>query len=427
MKEDWMHLAQERDKDDSLTALGERFEHPPGPDGRRAAYLTGHSLGLLPHAARTLVAEEFEDWAQYAVEGHIRARRPWVSYHEHLTPLVARVVGAREDEVVVMNSLTVNLHLMMVSFYRPTAKRHAIVIERGAFPSDRYAVVSQLEYHGYAAADALIEIEPREGESRVREEDVEAVLAREGERVALVLWPGVQYLSGQAFDLARIARAGHAAGARVGFDLAHAVGNIALDLHGTGADFAVWCSYKYLNGGPGAPGGCFVNERHARDFKGPRFTGWWGHDKAARFAMEPDFVPIPTAEAWQLSNPPIFALAPLLASLRVFDEVGMQALRERSERLTGTLYDALAVELGDAIDILTPEQPQARGCQLSIRVKRPRDQARAVFDDLMARGIVVDWREPGIIRLAPAPLYNTHADCARAVEGLREALYDVKG
>ncbi len=426
MKEDWMHLAQERDTNDPLTGLGEHFEHPPGPDGRRAAYLTGHSLGLLPSTARELVAEEFEDWAQYAVEGHTRARRPWVSYHEQLTPLIARVVGAHEDEVVVMNSLTANLHLMMVSFYRPTARRHAIVIEKGAFPSDRYAVVSQLEYHGYDAADALIEIEPREGESCVREEDVETVIACEGERVALVLWPGVQYLSGKAFDLARIARAGHAAGAMVGFDLAHAVGNIALDLHGSGADFAVWCSYKYLNGGPGAPGGCFVHERHAHYFQGPRFTGWWGHDKAARFAMEPDFVPIPTAEAWQLSNPPIFALAPLLASLRVFDDVGMPALRERSERLTGTLYDALAVECCEMIDILTPEEPAARGCQLSIRVKRPRDQARAVFDELMASGIIVDWREPGIIRLAPVPLYNTHADCARAVEGLREALYDVK-
>ncbi|MGH8126940.1 MAG: kynureninase [Gammaproteobacteria bacterium] len=424
MKEDWMRLAQERDAADSLTRFGERFERPLGTDGRPATYLCGHSLGLLPRTARTLVEEEFADWAQYGVEAHTRARRPWVSYHEQLTPLVARIVGAREHEVVVMNSLTTNLHLMMVSFYRPTPERHAIVIEKGAFPSDRYAMVSQLAYHGYGS-EALIEIAPREGESCVREEDIEALLAREGERVALVLWPGVQYLSGQAFDLARIARAGHGVGATVGFDLAHAVGNLVLDLHGSDADFAVWCSYKYLNGGPGAPGGCFVHERHGRNFSGPRFTGWWGHDKAARFAMEPDFVAIPSAEAWQLSNPPVFALAPLLASLRQFDEAGMTALRARAEQLTGTLYDALAVELGDAIDILTPEEPDARGCQLSIRVRRPRDVARALFDGLTAAGVIGDWREPGIIRLAPVPLYNTHADCARAVAALRETLYSV--
>lgn len=424
MKEDWMRLAQGRDKTDPLTAFGERFEHPPGPDGRTATYLCGHSLGLLPHAARELVEEEFDAWSQYGVEAHTRARRPWVSYHEQLTPLLARVVGAREDEVVAMNSLTTNLHLMMVSFYRPTPERHAIVIEKGAFPSDRYAVVSQLQYHGYDAGDALIEIAPRDGEACVRTEDVEAVLRREGERVALVLWPGVQYLSGQAFDLARMARAGHEAGAMVGFDLAHAVGNLELALHDSDADFAVWCSYKYLNGGPGAPGGCFVHQRHAREFAGPRFAGWWGHDKGERFAMGPDFAPIPTVEAWQLSNPPVFALAPLLASLRIFGEAGMPALRRRAEALTGTLYDALAVELGDAIEILTPEAPAERGCQLSIRLLRERDAARALFNELSASGVIADWREPGIIRLAPVPLYNTHADCARAVTALREALYD---
>lgn len=424
MKEDWLRLAQGRDEADPLTRFGERFEHPFGEDGHAATYLCGHSLGLLPHTARALVEEEFDEWSQYAVEAHTRARRPWVSYHEQLTPLIARIVGAHEDEVVVMNSLTTNLHLMMVSFYRPTPERHAIVIEKGAFPSDRYAVVSQLGFHGYDAEDALIEIAPREGESCVRAEDIEAVLRREGERVALVLWPGVQYLTGQAFDLARIARAGHDAGAMVGFDLAHAVGNLDLGLHDSDADFAVWCSYKYLNGGPGAPGGCFVHERHAREFAGPRFAGWWGHDKTERFAMAPDFVPIASVEAWQLSNPPVFALAPLLASLRVFDEAGMAALRRRSESLTGTLYDALAVELGDAIEILTPEDPAERGCQLSIRVLRERDAARALFNELTASGVIADWREPGIIRLAPAPLYNTHADCARAVVALREAIYD---
>jgi len=416
-----MELARTRDADDPLGRFRERFELPAGPDGRPAAYLCGHSLGLLPHDARRLVAEEFDDWAAFAVAGHTGARRPWVSYHELLAPPSARLVGAREHEVVVMNSLTTNLHLMMVSFYRPTRDRHAIVIEKGAFPSDRYAVVSQLEYHGYGAQDALIEVEPRAGEDTVRLEDLEAVIEREGERVALVLWPGVQYLTGQAFDLARVARAAHAAGAIAGFDLAHAAGNIPLALHDAGADFAVWCGYKYLNGGAGAPGGCFVHERHGLEFGGPRFAGWWGHDKRERFEMRPDFVPIPGAEGWQLSNPPVFALAPLLASLRVFDEAGIDTLRERSEALTGTLFDALAAELGDAIDVLTPEPPAERGCQLSVRIRRTRAEARRAFERLGAAGVVADWREPGIVRFAPVPLYNTHVDCARAVEALADA------
>ncbi|MGH8427344.1 MAG: kynureninase [Gammaproteobacteria bacterium] len=422
MKEDWTQLAREHDAKDPLAALRERFYVPLGADGRPAAYLCGHSLGLCPKTARELVEEEFEDWATLGVEAHTQAHRPWVSYHEELTGALARLVGAREREVVAMNSLSTNLHLMMVSFYRPTRERRAIVIEKSAFPSDRQAVVSQLEYHGYRADDALIELAPREGETTLREEDIEAAIVREGGRVALVLWPGVQYLTGQAFDLARIARAAHAAGALAGFDLAHAIGNLVLSLHDADADFAVWCSYKYLNGGPGAPGGCFVHERHGLDFKGPRFAGWWGHDKQSRFAMGPEFVPIPGAEGWQLSNPPVFALAPLLASLRIFDEAGIANLRTRSLALTGFLCDALVVELGDAVEIITPEEPAAHGAQLSLRLHKERGVAHAAFEALAAHGVIADWREPNVIRVAPAPLYNRYEDCARLVEALHETL-----
>lgn len=422
MKEDWLRLARKRDADNSLPGFRDRFYVPPGSDGQAAAYLCGHSLGLCPRSARTLVAEEFEDWAGLGVEAHTQARRPWVSYHEQLTPYLARLVGARGHEVVAMNSLTTNLHLMMVSFYRPTAERHAILIEKSAFPSDRHAVVSQLEFHGYRADDALIELAPREGENTLREEDIEAAIAREGGRIALVLWPGVQYLTGQAFDLARIARAAHDAGAVVGFDLAHAAGNLALRLHDDDADFAVWCSYKYLNGGAGAPGGAFVHERHGLDFNGPRFTGWWGHDKPSRFAMGPEFKAIPGVEAWQLSNPPVFALAPLLASLRLFDEAGIDKLRARSLELTGFLADALASELGDAVQIITPADEAAHGAQLSLRIQGGRERARTTFDSLAKRDIIADWREPDIIRVAPIALYNLFEDAARLVSALHETL-----
>lgn len=422
MKEDWMELAHIRDREDPLESFRERFELPGGPTGHSAAYLCGHSLGLLPRDARSLVAEEFDDWAARAVAGHTDARRPWLSYHELLTPSVARLVGAREHEVVVMNSLTVNLHLMLVSFYRPTQERQAIMIERGAFPSDRYAIASHLRYHGYDPDTALIEVGPRQNEDTVRVEDLEARLAQTGTQVALLLWPGVQYLTGQAFDIARITGAAHDAGVVAGFDLAHATGNVPLSLHDAGTDFAVWCGYKYLNGGPGAPGGCFVHERHGLEFDGPRFAGWWGHDKTTRFQMEPNFRPIPGAEGWQLSNPSVFAMAPLLASLKIFDEAGMDNLRKRSEVLTGTLFDAIAAELGDNVQVLTPETPAERGCQLSLRIRRPRAAARKAFEGLAAAGVIADWREPGIIRFAPTPLYNTHADCAAAVEALADAL-----
>lgn len=422
MKEDWLRLARERDTREADKSFRERFHIPYGPAGKPAAYLCGHSLGLCPQDARTLVEEEFEDWATLGVEGHTEARRPWVSYHEQLAPALARLAGAREHEVVAMNSLTANLHFMMVSFYRPTPGRHAILIEKSAFPSDRHAVSSQIAFHGYSPGDALIELAPREGEDTLREEDIEAAIEREGERLALVLWPGVQYLTGQAFDLARIARAAHAVGAAAGFDLAHAMGNIPQNLHDAEADFAVWCGYKYLNGGAGAPGGAFVHERHGLDFDGPRFAGWWGHDKASRFEMEPEFQAIPGVEAWQLSNPPIFALAPLLASLRLFDEAGIDNLRARSLALTGFLADALAGELGDDVTLITPADNTAHGAQLSLRVHGGRERAHEAFRSLATFNIIADWREPDVIRVAPMPLYNSHEDCARLVNALYEAL-----
>jgi len=324
-----------------------------------------------------------------------------------LTAQMAAVVGAQPREVVVMNSLTVNLHLLMVSFFRPTGERHKILMERGAFPSDRYAVVSQLRVHGFDPGASLIELAPRGGEDCLREEDVAQCIDREGETVALILLPGVNYATGQAFDLQAITAAGHAKGCVVGFDLAHAAGNLALQLHDSGADFAVWCSYKYLNGGPGCVGACFVHERHARSWKRARFAGWWGHDEATRFQMGPEFRAMEGAEGWQLSNPPILALAPLRASLDLFEEAGMERLRAKSVLLTGYLEYLLRQEPASAASIVSPPQPERRGAQLSLRIARG---GRAVCERLLADGVFVDWREPDTIRAAPVPLYNSFAD-----------------
>jgi kynureninase len=318
-----------------------------------------------------------------------------------------------------MNSLTANLHLMMVSFYRPSASRNAILIERNAFPSDHHAVESQIRFHGFDPASALIEIDPDRADGTLSEAAILRAIELHGERIALVMLPGLQYLSGQAFDLAAITRAAHAKDCMVGFDLAHAAGNLHLQLHDSGCDFAVWCSYKYLNSGPGAVAGCFVHERHARADL-PRFAGWWGHDQATRFRMAPEFVATPGADGWQLSNPPILALAPVRVSLSIFRRAGMTALRSKSEALTG-YFDALIREhLGDVLTIATPREAQQRGCQLSLRVKGPRDAGRSLFEHLHARGIVVDWREPDVIRAAPTPLYNRHIDCLRFVLAVHE-------
>jgi kynureninase len=337
-------------------------------------------------------------------------------YHELVRAGLADVVGAQPAEVVAMNSLTANLHLMMVSFYRPTADRPAILIEAGTFPSDRHAVASQLRFHGLDPDTDLIELQPG-ADGLFSMEAIERAIATQGSRIALILWPGVQYRTGQAFDLAEIARLGHTAGAIVGFDLAHAVGNLPLRLHDSGADFAVWCHYKYMNAGPGAVGGCFVHERHARTDR-PRFAGWWGHEQTTRFQMGPAFTPTPGADGWQLSNPPVLALAPLRASLDLFGAVGLSALRERSLQLTGYLEALIRARLASTLQIVTPADPAQRGAQLSLRVTGGRSQGRALFDHLARAGVIGDWREPDVIRISPAPLYNTHADILRFVRAV---------
>ncbi|HKV97195.1 MAG TPA: kynureninase [Gammaproteobacteria bacterium] len=414
-------FAAQLDQDDPLAHYREKFHIPRHADGEEV-YLCGNSLGLQPKTAERYLREELEDWQRLAVKAHFAGRRPWMPYHELLTDKTARLVGAEPQEVVNMNSLTANLHLMLVSFYRPTTTRNRILIERGAFPSDRYALASQIRFHGFDPDASLVELAPQTGRATLDTGTVEAAIHEQGERLALVLLPGVQYYSGQAFDIARLTRAAHAAGAVAGFDLAHAAGNLPLQLHDWGADFAVWCSYKYLNAGPGSVAGCFVHARHARDFERPRFAGWWGHDKTTRFRMDPEFVPIQGAQGWQLSNPPILALAPLLASLEIFDEAGMQRLREKSLRLTAYLEFLLDLRLAKDVEILTPRNPAERGCQLSLRLRGSTQHARESFRQLEERGITTDWREPDVIRVAPVPLYNTYADVYRFAEILGEVL-----
>ena len=402
-------FAEEMDAQDPLRKFREQFHVPQAA----ATYLCGHSLGLQPKQASDYVRQELEDWARFGVEGHFHARHPWLGYHRLLTEQTARLVGAQPAEVVVMNSLTVNLHLMMVSFYRPTAQRHKIIVERGAFPSDQYAVKSQVAFHGFDPNRSLMELAPRAGEATLREEDIESAIEREGKSLALVMLGGVNYATGQAFDLERITRAGHAAGCTVGFDLAHAAGNLILKLHQWGPDFAVWCNYKYLNGGPGCVGGCFVHERHARAAL-PRFAGWWGHDEATRFRMGPEFHAMAGAEGWQLSNAPVLSMAALRASMDIFDAAGMDAVRAKSVALTGYLEFLLS---GCGAEIVTPREPQRRGSQLSLRVG-----GRAVCDALAQRGVLCDFREPDVLRIAPAPLYNSYGDVWKCVEELKTAI-----
>ena len=413
--------AHRLDEDDPLASFRQQFHVPPGPYGGEQIYFCGNSLGLMPRAASAAVQEVLADWRDKAVAAHFDSEHPWMPYHEFVREPLARLVGAGPDEVVAMNSLTANLHLMMVSFYRPTRERHRIVIEKGAFPSDRYAVASQIAWHGFDPGESLVELAPREGEHHLREDDIEQWLDDYGADVAMVLWPGVQYYTGQFFDLARITRAARRTGAVAGLDLAHAAGNLPLSLHDTSCDFAVWCSYKYLNSGPGAVAGCFVHRRHGeRDL--PRFAGWWGHDKATRFRMRPEFRPTPGADGWQLSNPPILSLAPLRASLEIFDEAGMEALRGKSLRLTGFLEFVLRERMGEAVEIITPPAPASRGCQLSLRLRR--GPGRVLFESLAKHGVVCDWREPDVIRAAPVPLYNRFSEVYRFVEILRGLLAD---
>ena len=408
------------DAADPLAAFRDAFLIPRNEDGSEQSYFCGNSLGLQPRATRAALLDELDDWANLAVEAHFRGRHPWMPYHGFVRDDLAALVGALPHEVVAMNSLTANLHLMMVSFYRPSARRNAILIERNAFPSDHHAVESQIRFHGHDPADALIEVDADGADGVSSEAAILRAIEQHGERIALVLLPGVQYLSGQAFDLAAIARSAHAQGCRVGFDLAHAAGNLELALHDSGCDFAVWCSYKYLNSGPGAVAGCFVHERHARADL-PRFAGWWGHDQATRFRMAPEFVATPGADGWQLSNPPILALAPLRVSLGIFREAGgMPALRAKSKALTAYFDTLVRAHACDVLDIATPDDPARRGCQLSLRVKGPREAGRSLFEHLHRNGIVVDWREPDVIRAAPTPLYNRRIDCLRFVLAVRE-------
>lgn len=412
-------FAAEMDARDPLAPLRERFHIPPAPDGNPSVYLCGHSLGLQPKLAREYIEQELDDWAKLAVEAHFRGRNPWMPYHRLLTANMAGVVGAEPDEVVTMNSLTANLHLMMVSFYRPTKQRHKIVIEGGAFPSDRYAVESQIRFHGFDPVGSLIELKPRPGEATLRQEDIAALIERDGQSIALIMLGGVNYATGQWFDMEAITRAGHAQGCVVAFDLAHAAGNVPVKLHDWNVDFAVWCTYKYLNGGPGCVGGCFVHQRHANTRELPRFAGWWGHDQDTRFLMGPEFQPMVGAEGWQLSNPPIMALAALRASLEIFAAAEIEQLRQKSISLTGYLQYLLDQDKSDKFAIITPRDPEKRGAQLSIRI---RQNGRAVLERLIAEGILCDWREPDILRAAPVPLYNTYGDVHRFADRFRAML-----
>ena len=410
--------ARQLDGNDPLRGFRDEFHIPRHGDGEQL-YFCGNSLGLQPRAVRAALIDELDDWARLGVEGHFHGKHPWLPYHEFVRDSLAGCVGALPSEVVAMNSLSVNLHLLMVSFYRPTTQRHAILIEAGAFPSDRYAVESQIRFHGFDPETSLIELEADEPNGTISMASIDETLAVHGHRTALVLWPGVQYRSGQAFGLKDIVRLGHASGCVVGFDLAHAAGNLPLQLHDSGADFAAWCSYKYLNAGPGAVAGAFVHERHAHSDR-PRFAGWWGHDQSTRFKMGPEFVPTPGADGWQLSNPPILALAPLRVSLEIFQRAGMAALREKSKAITGYLETLIHSRLEGTLQILTPGESSRRGCQLSLRVIGGRERGRDLFEFLARNGIIGDWREPDVIRISPTPLYNRYSDVLGFVQAVEQ-------
>lgn len=416
-----LEFASKADAQDELRGYREKF-HFPRINDKECLYFTGNSLGLQPKTTKEYVNGELEDWARFGVEGHFDAQRPWFSYHEFLTDKTARLVGAKPEEVVVTHSLTTNLHLLMVSFYRPTSTRYKIVCEAKAFPSDQYALESQARFHGLDPDDAIVEVHPREGEEIIRDEDIVDRINELGDQVALVMIGGVNYYTGQVFDMERITKAGHAVGAIVGWDLAHAAGNLVLQLHEWNIDFAAWCSYKYLNSGPGGVSGIFIHERHVTNKDLVRFAGWWGHDKETRFLMEKGFNPIPTAEAWQLSNAPVLGMAAHLSSLEMFDEVGMEKLRAKTLLLSGFLehvVDGVAEEVGARLEIITPREWKSRGCQLSVVAH---GYGRHLFDHLMNEGVIVDWREPNVIRMAPVPLYNSFTDIYKFGAILKEGL-----
>ena len=414
--------ARQLDQADELREFRDQFCIPVDDAGEQQLYLCGNSLGLQPKALAGEMAMELDQWSRLAVRGHVEGRYPWLHYHELLRVYLAELLGAREAEVVAMNSLTVNLHLMLVSFYRPSAYRRRIVIEKQAFPSDRYAVESQIRFHGFDPHDALVELEDSPRSATLSCDTLADYLEQHGDTVALVLLPGVQYFSGQVLAMAEMTRLAQAQGCRVGFDLAHAIGNVPLQLHDWGCDFAVWCSYKYLNSGAGAVAGCFVHQRHSGQQDLPRFAGWWGHDSKTRFQMGPEFKPSTGADAWQLSNPPILALAPVRVSLDIFHAAGMDRLRAKSIQLTAYMANLLAQLLADQVDILTPADPAQRGCQLSIQFRQGRTSGRRVFEELERRGVICDWREPDVIRVAPVPLYNRFEEVHRFVHTLQQVL-----
>ncbi len=402
-------FARSLDTQDPLHHFRERFFIPP-VNGKQSIYLCGNSLGLQPKTARAAVEQEFLDWQNLGVEGHFQATNPWLHYHEYLAEKEARVVGAQPQEVVVMNNLTTNLHLMLVSFYQPTAKRFKIITEAGAFPSDQYALETQVKFHGFNPDEAIIELTPRPGEFTLRTEDILATISEHAAELALVMMGGINYYTGQVFDMAAITKVGHAAGAYIGFDLAHAAGNIMLELHNWDVDFAVWCTYKYMNSGPGNASGCFVHEKHHNDADLPRFAGWWGHNKERRFKMEPTFDPVHGAGGWQISNLPVLSLAPYLASVEMFAEVGMDALIAKRDHITSYLefiLHEIDKEVKGNFEVITPLNPLERASQLSVFLH---GEGRSLFDYLMKNGVITDWREPNVIRLAPVPLYCSYED-----------------
>jgi kynureninase len=415
-------LARARDEADPLRPFRERFCLPAAADGRALTYLCGHSLGLAPRGAREYVERELDDWARLGVVGHHAATRPWMTYADHAQAGLAALAGAAPADVVAMNSLTANLHLMLAALYRPRGTRTRILLEAGAFSSDRHAVASQLAWHGLDPAAHLVELEPDPDGGVFDEAQVEAAIGREGERLAMVLWPGVQYRTGQAFDLGRIARAAHAVGALAGFDHAHAIGNLPLSVAADDADFAIWCSYKYLNAGPGAVGGCYVHPRHTRGGGSRGLEGWWGHEAGTRFRMEPGFVRAAGAAGFALSNPPILSTAPLLASLELFAAAGILALRRKSVELTAFLEARVQEVAGSALRLLTPPGPAQRGAQLSLQFAGGGAHARAVFARLADDGIVCDLREPDVMRIAPVPFYNGFEDVWQFTDRLDAAL-----
>lgn len=417
-----LEFALQFDKSDELSDYRQRF-HIPTVNGKDALYFTGNSLGLQPKTVKSHLIQEVEDWAKFGVEGHFEAKNPWVSYHKILSEPFARLVGAQPDEVVAMNGLSVNLHLMMVSFYQPKGKRTKIICEAKAFPSDQYMLESQVKFHGLNPEETIIEVSPREGEHCIREEDILSCIEEVGDELALVFWGGVNYYTGQVFDMPKITEVAKEVGAFVGFDLAHGVGNVSLNLHDWGVDFACWCSYKYLNSGPGSVSGIFVHNKHENNKDLPRFAGWWGHDEERRFLMEKGFVPMKGAQGWQLSNAAVFSMAPCKASMDIFDEVGLPKLIEKSRKLTNFMefvFNDISERYDNCnFEIITPKEERYRGCQLSVLMH---GQGKEMFDYITKEGVIADWREPNVIRLAPVPLYNSFEDIFKLGQIIENAL-----